>query len=209
MMFEAAQLIKDFKHQHSTTTMLAGLVSILATMTERYGRYTYLSRLALWACDVFTQADLEDVCRSWKQALNNVFFGLGAKALASIANLTQDDMTLSDREVYKKYVETLLIRAKNNTIILIEDINRYVSLGELQDLVRIRSNRGDNVTTIVSITLPMGAARKIENGEIPRSEIILRSQEVFDIELDPLVTSLYLFKRWRGKDKIVAERLFP
>jgi len=189
--------------------MLAGLVSILATMTERYGRYTYLSRLALWACDVFTQADLEDVCRSWKQALNNVFFGLGAKALASIANLTQDDMTLSDREVYKKYVETLLIRAKNNTIILIEDINRYVSLGELQDLVRIRSNRGDNVTTIVSITLPMGAARKIENGEIPRSEIISGFQEVFDIELDPLVTSLYLFKRWRGKDKIVAERLFP
>jgi len=209
MMLEAAEFVEEFKQQHDAITMLGGLASVLATLAERYGRYTFLSRLALCACDVFIQAGLNEMCRSWKQALNNVFFGLGARALTTITGLSLADTTLSDYDIYKKFVEAILTKSRNNTVILVENISYYVKLKNIQDLIRSRIARGENVAVVASITFPPGIAKSLESGEISRSRFIDSFQAVFEVDLDPSISSLYLFKRWRGEGRIVAERLFP
>jgi len=209
MMLEAAEFVERFKHQHDAITMLGGLASILATLAERYGEHTCLSRLALCACDMFIQAGLDEMCKSWKQALNNVFFGLGARALETITGLSLADTALSDHDIYKKFVEAILTKSKNNTIILVENISYYVEIKNVQEHIRSRIGRGENIAAIASITLPPGIAKSLESGGISRSRFIDNFQAVFEVDLDPSISSLYLFKRWRGEDRIVAERLFP
>jgi len=209
MLLEAAEFVEEFKHQHDAITMLGGLASILATLSERYGRHTCLSRLALCACDIFMQAGLDEMCRSWKQALSNVFFGLGARALKTIAGLGLADTTLSDYDIYKKFIEAILAKSKNNTVILVENISYFVELRNVQEFIRSRVGKGENVAIVASITFPPGIAKGLESDEVLRSRFVDSFQTIFEINLDPSVSSLYLFKRWRGEGRIVAERLFP
>lgn len=209
MMLEAAEFVKKFKHQHATIPMLGGLASIIATIVDRYGRQTFLSRLALCACDIFVQADLDEMCKSWRRALNNVFLGLGAEALAKVAGLRPVDMTLSDYDIYRKFVESLLMRSKNNTIILIENISYYISLKSVQKLVKLRLDRGDNIVVVASIALPPGIARSLEASKVSKGWIVDTLQTIFEVDLNPSTSSLYLFKKLENGNKIVAERLFP
>ncbi|HIC99275.1 MAG TPA: hypothetical protein EYP08_06505 [Pyrodictiaceae archaeon] len=209
MMLETAEFIEKFKRQNAAISMLGGLASILATVANRYSRQTLLSRLALCACDVFVQAELHEMCKSWQQALNNVFLGLGAQALAKIADLSPIDISLSDYDIYKKFIETILIKSKSNTIILIENMSYYVSLKSIQRLVKLRVSRGDNIVVVISLTVPPGIARGLEDGKMPKSWIVDTIQAIFEADFDPSVSSLYLFKRLQGEDRIVAERLFP
>lgn len=209
MMLEAAEFVERFKRQHDAVTMLGGLASILATTVERYGRHTFLSRLALWACDMFVQAGLDEMCKSWRQALNSVFFGLGAQALTTTAGLSPADTTLPDYDIYRRLIEALLMRSKNDTIMLIENIGYHISLKNVQELVKLRVDRGDNIAVVASITVPPGVAKSLEGGEVSRNQIVGKFQAFFEIDLDPSISSLYLFKRGRDEGRIVAERLFP
>ena len=209
MMLEAAEFIERFKHQHAAITMLGGLASILATIVDRYGKHTCLSRLALCACDVFIQAGLDEMCKSWRRALNSVLLGLGARALASVVGLNLADITLSDCDIYRKFIEALLAKSKNNTIILVENMNYCISLKKIQELIGLRISRADNIAVIASISLPPGIAKSLESGEMSRSRFIDGFQAVFEVDLDPSISSIYLFKKLRGEDKIMAERLFP
>lgn len=199
---EAARLRGQLYNDVSMPT-LAGVIGVFSQVLQRYyDVQTFYGRLALFACDLFSQVGMKEHCADFRRALYGVFAGLGEKALRKLLGDFIDQVEkIPEHELYTILLEKMVEKVRSNSVVFIECMCQLIDISRIQEAVARRIDKGDKIYVVAALNAPKYKAEVFKDKLLEVAIKILGWQPVEGL------SAAYLVER--KDNQTILKQLFP